>query len=214
MGPVRRKVTPWMVQTPAAAPSPHGFCWRSQAGQKLFSSEASQSPALAGERDFCAGEKKFLRFRYCSLFRFEGGHTNPRAFSKLHGKLRRERAPAPRAGQAAAGAGRRVPFQISRQRYESGFPSIPGLGGTIPLSLSFCPEKCYFGSEKPAWSFLVEGVPSEVPLVLCPSPPAPAAARRARAAPLALQIHPHAMLGFITNYFLLITVNVSAWMLP
>lgn len=46
----------------------------------------------------------------------------------------------------------------------------------LPFFLFFL-KKCYFGPEETAWCFLVEGVPSELALVLCPSPPTPVAAR-------------------------------------
>lgn len=57
-------------------------------------------------------------------------------------------------------------FWVSKQRYESGL-SV-SWGWEAPSLSPFLPalKKCYFGPEKPAWCFQVEGVPPEVALVL------------------------------------------------
>lgn len=100
MGLVHLKVAPRMVKTLQLLPN-----WACSAGGAKLDRNFEQRGLAESSAGWRAGFQRWeniLRFHYGSLFHVLG--INPRAFSKLHGKLRQDGAPAPGAGQAAAGA--------------------------------------------------------------------------------------------------------------
>lgn len=133
-GPVDLKVAPCAVETPQLLP----VRVVSAGGAKLDRNfqQRGLAETSAGWRAGFLRREEILRFQYCSLIHFWG--TNPRAFSKLQGKLRRESScPRGRPG-CCWGAGDGCLFRFPGREMNLDFP-YPGGGRHHPFLPFFLP---------------------------------------------------------------------------